>query len=72
MRPNKAETAVHDCHCLVDVAVRMPDRGLVFEYVTWFNCLKGITFVVDQCQMCANCPPPKKKQKQDDPPLKGS
>ena len=63
MRTNKAETAVHDCHCLGYVAVRMPDRGLVFEYVTWFNCLKGITFVVDQCQMCANSPPPKKNQK---------
>ena len=23
MRPNKAETAVHGCHCLGDMAVRM-------------------------------------------------
>ena len=27
MRPNKAETAVHGCHYLGDMAVRMPDRG---------------------------------------------
>ena len=38
VRPNKAETAVHGCHYLGDMAVRMPDRGLVFECVTWFYC----------------------------------
>ena len=31
----KAETAVHGCHyLLVDMVVRMPDLGLVFECVT--------------------------------------
>ena len=35
MRPNKAETTVHGCHCPGDMAVRMPDRGLVFECVTY-------------------------------------
>ena len=47
MRPNKAETAVHGCHCPGDMAVCMPDCGLVFECVTCFDCLKGVTFVVD-------------------------
>ena len=45
MRPNKAETAVHGCHCPGDMAVRMLDRGLVFECVTCFDCLKGVTFM---------------------------
>ena len=53
MRPNKAETAGHGCHCPDDMAVRMPDRGLMFEHVTCLNCLKGVTFIVD-CVMCAN------------------
>ena len=47
MRPNKAETAVHGCHYLGDIAVRMPDRGLVFERATCFYCSKRVTFVVD-------------------------
>ena len=38
MRPNKAETAVHGCHCPGDMAVRCvrywPDRGLVFDCVS--------------------------------------
>ena len=46
-RPNKAETAVHGCHCPGDMAERMQDCGLMFECVTCFNCLKGVTFVVD-------------------------
>ena len=45
--------------------VRMPDRGLVFEYVTSFHCFKGVTFVVD-CVKCADSH--SKKRKQDDPP----
>ena len=49
-RLNKAETAVHGCHYLGDMAVHMPDRGLVLECVTCFYCLKTITFVVDVCQ----------------------
>ena len=57
----KAETAVQGCHYLLgDVAVCMPDRGLLFEYVTCFYCLKGVRL----CQMCANS----RKKKQDDPP----
>ena len=52
MRPNKAETAVHACHYLGDMAVRMPDCGLVFECVTCFYCLKGVTFVVDLSNVC--------------------
>ena len=38
MRPNKAETAVHGCHCPGDMALRRywPDLGLVFECVTCF------------------------------------
>ena len=51
MRPNKAETAVHGCHFLGDMAVRMPDRGLVFERVTY--CSKRVTFVVD-CVKCVS------------------
>ena len=47
MRPNKAETAVRCYHYLGDMAVCMPDRGLVFEFVTCFYCSKRITFVVD-------------------------
>ena len=35
LRPYKAETAVHGCHYLGDMAVRMPDRGSVFERVTF-------------------------------------
>ena len=47
MRPNKTETAVHGCHYLGNMAVRMPDRGSVFERVTCFFCSKRVTFVVD-------------------------
>ena len=50
MRPNKAETAVHGCHYLGDMAVHMPDRGLVLECVTCFYCSKRVTFVVDCVQ----------------------
>ena len=53
MKSNKAETAVHGCHCPGDMAVLMPDRGLVFECVTCCNCLKEVTFVVD----CVKCVP---------------
>ena len=53
VRPNKAETAVHGYHGMGDMAVRMPDRGLVFECATCFNCLEGVTFVVD----CVKCVP---------------
>ena len=52
MRPNKAETAVHGCHYLGDMAVRMPDHGLVFERVTCFHCSKR---VVD-CVKCVSIP----------------
>ena len=65
MRSNKAETAVHGCHYLGNMAVRMPDHGLVFECVTCFNCSKGVTFVVDWVK----CVPIPIKKKQDDPPL---
>ena len=65
MRPNKPETADHGCQCPGDMAVRMPDRGLVFECVTCFYCLKGVTFVVD-CVKCVSIPI---KKKQDDPSL---
>ena len=41
MRRNEAETAAHGCHYLGDTAVRMPDRGLVFERVTCFNRSKS-------------------------------
>ena len=47
----KTETAVHGCHYLLgDVAVRMPDRELLFECVTCFYCSKDVRL----CQMCAN------------------
>ena len=69
IRPNKAETAVHGFHCPDDMTVRMPYRGLVFECVTYFNCLKGVTFVVD-CVKYVSIRDHKKKQ-QDDPPLRG-
>ena len=53
VRPNKAETAVHGCHYLGDMAVCMPDRGLLFERVSCFYCSKRVTFVVD----CVKCVP---------------
>ena len=53
MRPNEAETAVHGYHYLGDMAVRMPDRGLVFERVTYFYCSIRVTFVVD-CVKCVS------------------
>ena len=68
MRPNKAETAAYGCQCPGDIAVCMPDHGMVFECVTCFNCLKGVPFVVD-CVKCVQIPI---KEKQDDPPLRGS
>ena len=68
MRPNKAETAVHGCHylgqepiglllgsCLGDMAVRMPDRGLVLERVTCFYCSKRVTLLVN-CVKCVSIP----------------
>ena len=42
-----AETAVQLGSCLGDMAVRMPDRRLVFERVTCFYCSKKVTFLVD-------------------------
>ena len=60
IRPNKAETAVHACHYLGDMAVRMPDLGLVFECVTCFYCSKEVSFFVD----CVKCVPiPAKKNR---------
>ena len=41
--------------CLGDMAVRMPDCGLVFERVTCFYCLKRVTFLVD-CVKCLSIP----------------
>ena len=55
MRPNMAETAVHGCHYLGDMAMHMPDRGLVFECITCFYCLKRVTFVVDYVK-CVSIP----------------
>ena len=55
MRPNKAETAVHGCHYLGDMAVHMADCGLVLECVTCFYCSKRVTFVVD-CVKCVSIP----------------
>ena len=47
MRPNRAQTAIHSCHCPGDMAVRRPHSGLVFDCVTCFDYLEGITFVDD-------------------------
>ena len=55
MRPNKAEMAVQLGSCLGDMAVRMPDRGLVFEPVTCFYCSKRVTLLVD-CVKCVSIP----------------
>ena len=62
MRPAKTETAVRGCHYLGDMALSVPDRGLVFERVTCFYCSKR---VVD-CVKCVSisiiktgCPTPK-------------
>ena len=64
VRPIK-QTAVHGCHYVLgDVAVRMPDRGLLFECVTCFYCSKEVRL----CRMCANSRKKKNKKKQDDPP----
>ena len=41
--------------CLGDMAVRMPDRRLVFERVTCFYCSKRVTFLVD-CVKCVSIP----------------
>ena len=41
--------------CLGDMAVRMPDRGLVFERVTCCYCSKRVTFLVD-CVKCVSIP----------------
>ena len=41
--------------CLGDMAVRMPDRRLVFERVTCFYCSKRVTFLVD-CVECVSIP----------------
>ena len=59
---------IHGCHylgqepiglllgsCLGDMAVRMPDRGLVFERVTCFCRSKRVTFLVD-CVKCVSIP----------------
>ena len=43
--------AVYGCHYLRDMAVRMPDGGLVFDRVIYFYCSKRINFVVD----CVKC-----------------
>ena len=51
----KAETAVQLGSCLGDMAVRMPDCGLVFERVTCFYCSKRDTFLVD-CGKCVSIP----------------
>ena len=77
VRPNKAESAVHGCLHLGDMAVCMPDCGLVFERVTCFYCSKRVTFVVD-CVKCVKCVNPHNKNRMThpyghDPPLtKGS
>ena len=55
MRPNKAETAVHGCHYLGDMAVLMPEHGLVLERATFFYCSERVTFVVD-CVKCVSIP----------------
>ena len=55
MRPNEAETAFYGCHYLGDMAVRMPDCGVVFERrVTCFYCSKRVTFV--DCGKCVSIP----------------
>ena len=41
--------------CLGDMAVRMPDRGLVFERATCFYCSKRVTFLLD-CVKCVSIP----------------
>ena len=53
------------CHYLGDMAVRMPDNGLVFECVTCLYCSKRVTFVVG-CVKCVSIPIKKK----DDQPLR--
>ena len=37
LRPNKAQTAVHGCHYLGDMAVHMSGHGLVFELLLLFE-----------------------------------
>ena len=66
MRANKAETAVHGCHYLGDMAVYMPDLGLVFECVTCFYCSKRVTFVV-YCVKCVPIPIKIKKNRMTHP-----
>ena len=43
MRPNKAETAVHGCHCPVDMAVRM--RKVLVR--PWVGVRVSLAFIVD-------------------------
>ena len=61
MRPNKPETTAHGCHCPGNMDVRLPDCGLVFECVTRFYCLKGVTFVVNYVK-CVLIPIKKNKK----------
>ena len=41
MSPNKGETAVHDCHCPGDVAVRM--REVLAMDVSWCICAHALS-----------------------------
>ena len=44
MSPNKGETAVHDCHCQGDVAVRV--REVLARDVSWCICAPCFKFVL--------------------------
>ena len=59
MRHNKAETAVHGCHCPGDMAVRMRKAragGLVFECVSCFYSFmqkgKGLDLGAPCIELC--------------------
>ena len=44
MSPNKGETAVHDCHCPGDMAVRI--REVLARVVSWCICAPCLKFVL--------------------------
>ena len=44
MSPNKGETAVHDCHCPGDMAVRI--REVLARAVSWCICAPFLKFVL--------------------------
>ena len=54
MRPNKAETAVHGCHCPGDMAVRM--RKVLARHVVWCSSVSLALIVVTKIYFAHRSP----------------